>query len=214
MTQVQSSGSAMAPFATPVTKGKAKAASQPDKTTAVPKPAASADAAAPAGKHGTDVTFGTKALHAVEGAAEFVGKALLTGVEDVAEAAYYTVKGIGTGLVDAAVDLKDGVATSIHGVKVGIEDTTDAIGHGVIHAENALSDVWGVITQGMSQATTLATTLGTDASVVVTNVGTAATDVGVSANAVLAGVGSAARTAASYGSYVVNAGGKLIDELG
>ena len=47
----------------------------------------------------------------------------------------------------------------------------------------------------------------------VTNVGVAATDVGISANAVLAGVGSAARTAASYGTYVVQSGGKLINEL-
>jgi hypothetical protein len=221
MTQVHSSSGAMAPFVTPVSKGKAKTASQPDKKTAAPKPTAAKPAASPgavphahAGKHGTDVTFGKQALHAVEGAAEFVGGAVLTGVEDVAEAAYYTVKAVGTGLVDAAVDLKDGVVAGLQGVKAGVEGTATAIGHGVIHAENALGDAWGVITQGMSQATSLATTLGTDASVVVTNVGTAATDVGVSANAVLAGVGSAARTAANYGSYVVNAGSKLIDELG
>ena len=165
MTQVHSSGGAMAPFATPVSKGKAKAASQPDKKTAVPKPAAAKAAASPdavsaAGKHGTNVTFGKQALHAVEGAAEFVGKAVLTGVEDVAEAAYYTVKAVGAGVVDAAEDLEDGVAAGLHGVKVGIEDTAAAIGHGVIHAENALGDAWGVITQGMSQATTLATTGG------------------------------------------------------
>jgi len=212
MTQVHSAGGAMAPFATPVSTGKAKAACQPDTKVAVPK-ATEGTAVSATGTQGTNVTFGQEALHALEGTAAFIGKAVLVGVEDVAKAAYYTVKAAGTGLVDTAEGLKDAVAEGIHGATVGVEDTVDAIGHGVIHAENALGDVWGVFTQGMSQATTLATTLGTDASTVVTNVGVAATDVGISANAVLAGVGSAARTAASYGTYVVQTGGKLINEL-
>ena len=209
MTQVNSAGGAMAPFATPVSTGKAKAASQPDTKVAAPKATEGTAASAT----GTDVSFGQEALNALEGTAEFVGKAVLVGVEDVGEAAYYTVKAVGTGLVDAAEGLKDAVAEGLHGVKVGVEGTVDAIGRGVLHAENALGDVWGVVTQGMSSATTLATTLGTDASTVVTNVGVAATDVGISANAVLAGVGSAARSAASYGTYVVQSGGKLINEL-
>ena len=217
MTQVHASGGAMAPFATPVSKGKAKAAAQPDKKVTVPKGAdAKPVGAAPGGsdgKAGTEVSFGKHALHVVEGTAEYLGNAVLTGVEDVAKAGYYTVKGVGTGLVDLAEDLKDGVAAGIHGAVIGLQDTADAIGHGVIHAENALGDAWGVVTTGMSNATNLATTLGADASVVVTNVGTAATDVGIGANAVLAGVGSAARTAASYGTYVVKAGGNLINEL-
>ena len=106
-----------------------------------------------------------------------------------------------------------GVTAGLHDAVAGIGDTVDAIGHGVLHVENAMGDAWGVVTTGMSSATNLATALGADASVVVTNVGTAATDVGIGANAVLAGVGSAARTAAGYGTYVVRAGGNLINEL-
>jgi hypothetical protein len=217
MTQVHSSGGAMAPFATSVSKGKAKAAAQPDKKVAVPKaPETKAVGAATGGsgsKNGTEVSFGKQALHAIEGTAEFAGKAVLTGIEDVAKAGYYTVKAVGTGVLDVAQDVKDGVSAGLHDVVAGIEDTADAIGHGVVHVENALGDAWGVVTTGMSSATSLATTLGADASVVVTNVGTAATDVGIGANAVLSGVGSAARTAASYGTYVIRAGTKLIDEL-
>jgi len=41
MTQVRSSGGALAPFATPVSKGKAKPAAQPDKKIAVPTAAGS-----------------------------------------------------------------------------------------------------------------------------------------------------------------------------
>ncbi len=218
MTQVHSSGGALAPFATPVTKGKAKPASQPDKKIAVPKAtvAKPADAAAmsgPGGRHGTQVTFGQEALHALESTGEFVGKALLTGVEDVGEAAYYTVKTVGTGVVDVAKGLKDAVAAGIHGVAAGVDDTATAVGHGIVHVENALGDMWGMATTGMSSATTLATTLGTDAETLVTNVGNAATDVGVGAKAVLSGVGSVASTAASYGTYVVKQAGKAIDEL-
>jgi hypothetical protein len=217
MTQVHSSGGAMAPFATPVSKGKAKAAAQPDKKVTVPKGADAKPVAAASGgsdgKSGTEVSFGKHALHAVEGTAEYLGNAVLTGVEDVAKAGYYTVKAVGTGLVDVAEDLKEGVTAGLHDVVAGIGDTVDAIGHGVLHVENAMGDAWGVVTTGMSSATNLATALGADASVVVTNVGTAATDVGIGANAVLAGVGSAARTAAGYGTYVVRAGGNLINEL-
>jgi hypothetical protein len=215
MTQVRSSGGALAPFATPVSKGKAKAASQPDKKIAVPKPAPAKPVGAPAtaGKHGTQVTFGEQALHALEGTGEFLGMALLTGVEDVGKAAYYTVKAVGTGVVDAAEGLKDAVVAGAHGVAVGVEESATALGHGIVHVENALGDVWSVATQGMTAATNLATTLGADAQVVVTNVGTAATDVGVGAKAVLSGVGSIASTAANYGTFVVKAGGKVLNEL-
>ncbi len=215
MTQVHSSGGAKAPFVTPVSKGKAKAASQTDKTITVAQATQSKATGSPApdGKRGTEVSFGKEALHALEGTAEFLGKAVLLGVEDVGEGAYYTVKAAGTGLVDAAEGLKDAVGAVIHGVAVVTDASVNSIGIGIVHAENAMADTWGVITTGMSSATTLVTTLGADASTVVTNVGAAATDVGLGANAVLAGVGSAARTAASYGTYVVQAGGKLINEL-
>ncbi len=217
MTQVRSSGgTAQAPFATPVTKGKAKAASQPQKKIAVPATTARTTAAAAtvaAARPGTQVTFGQQALHALEATGEFLGKAVLTGVEDAGEAAYYTVKAVGTGVVDVAEGLKDAVAAGVHGVATGIQDTATAVGHGIVHVENALSDVWGMATTGMSSATTLATTLGTDAESLVTNVGNAATDVGVGAKAVLSGVGSVASTAASYGTYVVKQAGKAINEL-
>ena len=83
MTQVHSSGGAMAPFATSVSKGKAKAAAQPDKKVPAPK-ATEAKAVAVAtggsqGRNGTEVSFGKQALHAIEGTAEFAGKAVLTG---------------------------------------------------------------------------------------------------------------------------------------
>ena len=214
MTQVRSSGgTAQAPFATPVTKGKARAASQPEKKIAVPTKATPTAKAVAAAKSGTQVTFGQQALHALEATGEYVGKAVLTGVEDVGEAAYYTVKAVGTGLVDAAEGLKDAVVTGVHGVATGIQDTATAVGHGIVHVENALSDVWGMATTGMSSATTLATTLGTDAETLVTNVGNAATDVGIGAKAVLSGVGSVASTAASYGTYVVKQAGKALNEL-
>ena len=215
MTQVRSSGGAQAPFATPVSKGKAKAASQPQKKIAVPRPVEARPVAAAGGvaRPGTQVTFGEQALHALEAAGAFVGKAVLTGVEDVGEAAYYTAKAVGTGLVDVAKGLETAVGDGVHGVITGVEDTAVAVGHGIVHVENAMGDVWGVATQGASAATTLATTLGTDAEVLVTNVGTAATDVGVGAKAVLSGVGSMASTAANYGTYVVKQGGKVLNEL-
>ena len=214
MTQVRSSGGAVPPFATPVTKGKAKSASQPQKKIAVPKPIEARPAAAPAAaKAGSQVSFGTKALHALENTGEFIGKALLTGVEDVGEAAYYTVKALGTGVVDVAKGAEAAVVDGVKGLGTGLADTATAVGHGVVHVENALSDMWGIATQGMSSATTLATTLGTDAQVLVTNVGNAATDLGVGAKAVLSGVGSVASTAANYGTYVVKQAGKAINEL-
>jgi hypothetical protein len=217
MTQVRSSGGALAPFATPVSKGKAKAAAQPDKKIAVPK-TAQPKAVGPvanggAGKHGTQVSFGDEALHALAATGEFVGKALLTGVEDIGEAAYYTVKTIGNGVVDVAKGLENAVIDGAKGVGEGLADTATAVGHGIVHVENAMSDVWGVATQGASAVTTLATTLGNDAEVAVTNVGTAATDVGVGAKAVLSGIGSIASTAANYGTYVVKQGGKVLNEL-
>ncbi len=212
MTQVHSSGGAQAPFATPVSKGKANAASQPEKKIAVPK-AAEARSVATAAKIGTEVSFGVQALHALESTGEFVGKALLTGVEDVGEAAYYTVKTLGTGAVDVAKGLGNAVVDGVHGLITGVEGTATAIGHGVVHAEQAMADVWGLATTGANAATNLATALGTDAEVFVTNVGTAATDVGVGAKAVLSGVGSIASTAANYGTYVVKQTGKAISEL-
>lgn len=212
MTQVHSSGGAQAPSATAVPKGKARAASQPDKKIAVPKAAHPGPVGAVA-RPGTQVTFGEQALHALESTGEFVGKALLTGVEDVGEAAYYTVKALGTGAVDVAKGLGHAVAEGMHGLVAGVEDTASAIGHGVVHVEHAMCDVWGMATTGANAATNLATTLGADAQVLVTNVGTAATDVGLGAKAVLSGVGSIASTAANYGSYVVKQTGKAISEL-
>jgi len=214
MTQVHSSG-ALAPFATPVSKGKAKAAGQPQKKIAVPKATEARPAAAApgAGKHGTQVTFGEQALHALENTGEFVGKALLTGVEDIGEAAYYTVKALGAGAVDVAKGIETAVVDGVKGVGEGLSETAKLVGHGIVHVENAMSDVWGVVTQGATSATNLATTLGTDAQTLVTNVGAAATDVGVGAKAVLSGVGSIASTAANYGTYVVKQGGKVLNEL-
>ena len=211
MTQVHSSGGALAPFATPVSKGKAKAASQPDKTIAVPKATETKPVAG--ARHGTQVSIGEQALHALAATGEFLGKAVLTGVEDVGEAAYYTVKAVGTGVVDVAKGLENAVVDGVKGAGEALSDTATAVGHGIVHVENAMGDVWGVATQGASAATNLATTLGTDAEVAVTNLGTAATDVGVGAKAVLSGIGSVASTAASYGTYVVKQGGKVLNEL-
>ncbi|MFL6699569.1 MAG: hypothetical protein ACJ8GJ_20570 [Vitreoscilla sp.] len=215
MTQVHSSGGAQAPFATPVSKGKAKAASQPEKKIAVPKAAQERSSAAGsgAGKHGTQVTIGEEALHALAATGEFVGKAVLTGVEDLGEAAYYSVKAIGTGVVDVAKGLGNAVAAGVKGVGEGLSETATAVGHGVLHVENAMADVWGVATQGASVATNLATTLGADAELAVTDLGTAATDVGAGAKAVLSGIGSVASSAAGYGTYIVKQGGKVLHEL-
>jgi hypothetical protein len=218
MTQVRSSGGALAPFATPVSKGKAKAAAQPDKKIATPKtaqPKPVGPVAPGAGKHGheTQVSFGDEALHALAATGEFIGKAVLTGVEDVGEAAYYTVKAVGNGVVDIAKGLENAVVDGVKGVGEGLADTATAIGHGIVHVENAAADVWGMATQGASAVTNLATTLGNDAQVAVTNVGVAATDVGVGAKAVLSGIGSIASTAANYGTYVVKQGGKVLNEL-
>ena len=209
MTQVHSSGGAWGPFA-PVSKGKAATASQPEKKIAVPKAAEAQPAVV---RHGTQVTFGQEALHALESTGEFVGRTLLNGVEDVGEAAYYTVKTLGTGLVDVAKGLGTAVADGVHGVIEGVEDTAAAIGHGVVHVENATGDVWALATQGASAATNLATAVGTDATTLVTNMGTAATDVGVGAEAMLSGMGSVARTAANYGTLIVKQTGKAISEL-
>ena len=216
MTQVHSSGGAMAPFATPVSKGKAQAASQPaKKQIAVPKAGETKPSAAGSGtgRHGTEVSIGAEALHALASTGEFIGKAVLTGVEDVGEAAYYTAKAIGTGVVDVAKGIGNGVVDGAEGIVNGISDTATAIGHGVIHVENALGDVWGVAREGATSATNLATALGTDAETAVTNLGIAATDVGTSAQAVLSGIGSVASTAANYGTYVVHQGAKVLDEL-
>jgi hypothetical protein len=215
MSQVHTAGGAVPPFATPVSKGKAKTASQPQKKIAVPKPAETRPVAAGAGagRHGTQVTFGEQALHALEHTGEFIGKAVLAGVEDVGEAAYYSVKALGTGIVDVAEGLEGTIVDGVKGVGTGLSDTAVAIGHGIVHVENAMGDVWGMATQGAATATTLATTLGTDAQTLVTNVGSAATDVGVGAKAVLSGVGSMASSAASYGTYIVKQGGKVLNEL-
>lgn len=214
MTQVHSSG-ALAPFATPVSKGKGKAASQPQKKIAVPKAAETRPAAAAAGvgRHGTQVSIGGQALHALENTGEFVGKALLTGVEDVGEAACYTVKALATGAVDVAKGVETAVVDGVKGLGQGLAEAATLAGHGIVHVENAMGDVWGIATQGATAATNLATALGTDAQVLVTNVGVAATDVGVGAKAVLSGVGSVASTAANYGTYIVKQGGKVLNEL-
>ena len=217
MTQVRSSGGAVPPFATPVSKGKSKAAAQPDKKIAVPKTmpprAVGPVAGAAAPRPGTQVSIGDQALHALAATGEFIGKAVLAGVEDVGEAAWYTAKTIGNGVVDVAKGIEHGVVDAVQGVGAGLADTATAIGHGIVHVEHAAADVWGVATQGASAVTNLATTLGNDAQVAVTNIGTAATDVGVGAKAVLSGVGSIASTAANYGTYIVKQGGKVLDEL-
>lgn len=215
MTQVHSSGGAQAPFATTVSKGKARAAGHPDKKIAVPRAAETRPAAPAPGtsRHGTQVTIGEEALHALASTGEFLGKAVLTGVEDIGEAAYYSVKALGTGVVDIAKGMGNAVAAGVKGVGEGLAESALAVGHGVVHVENAMADVWGVATQGASAATTLATTLGADAEVAVTDVGTAATNVGAGAKAVLSGIGSVASTAASYGTYIVKQGGKVLNEL-
>ena len=213
MTQVHSSGGARAPFVTTLSKEKAKAAAQPDKKIAVPSTPAAKPATGGKHPHGTQVSFGEEALHALAGAGEFVGKALLTGVEDLGEAAYYTAKTIGNGVVDVAKGMENAVVDGAKGIGEGLSDTATAVGHGFVHVENAMSDIWGMATQGAAAATSLATTIGNDAEVAVTNVGTAATDVGVGAKALLSGIGSVASTAANYGTYVVKQGGKVLDEL-
>ena len=217
MTQVHSSGGAQAPFATPASKDKPKAAGQPQKKIAVPPAAETRSAGAGtgtgAGKHGTQVTIGEEALHALAATGEFLGKAVLTGVEDIGEAAFYAVKTVGSGVVDVAKGMGHAVEAGVKGVGEGLSDTARAIGHGAVHVENAMSDVWGVATQGASAATNLATTLGNDAEAAVTDLGTAATDVGAGARAILAGIGSVASTAANYGTYIVKQGGKVLDEL-
>jgi hypothetical protein len=215
MSQVHTAGGALPPFATPVSKGKAQAASQTRKKIAVPRAAETRPVAAgaAAGRHGTQVTFGEQALQALGHTGEFIGKAVLVGVEDVGEAAYYGAKAVGTGIVDVAKGIEDAVVAGARGVGTGLSDTAVAIGHGIVHVENAMGDVWSMATQGAATATTLATTLGTDAQTLVTNVGNAATDVGVGAKAVLAGVGSMAGSAASYGTYIVKQGGKVLNEL-
>jgi hypothetical protein len=215
MSTVHSSG-ALAPFATPVSKGKAKAASQSEKKKiAVPKAAEARPVAKAAGtaRAGTEVSFGKQALHALEATGEFVGKALLVGAEDIGEAAYYSVKALGTGVVDVAKGLEEAVVDGVKGIGEGLSEGATLVGHGIVHVENAMGDVWGMATQGAATATTLATTLGTDAQTLVTNVGAAATDVGVGAKAVLSGVGSIASTAANYGTYIVKQGGKVLNEL-
>jgi len=213
MTPVHSSGGAQAPFATPVSTGKTKAAHQPERKIAVPKAAETRSTGAAAGRHDTQVTIGDEALHALAATGEFVGKAVLTGVEDVGKAACYTARAVGDGVVDVAKGLGHAVEAGVKGVGEGLSHTATAIGHGVAHVENAMGDVWGVATQGATAATNLATTLGNDAEAAVTNLGTAATDVGVGAKAVLSGIGSVASTAANYGTYIVKQGGKVLNEL-
>jgi len=217
MTQVHASGGAQAPFATPVSTGKAKAAHQPERKIAVPKAAETRStgpgAGERAGRHDTQVTIGEEALHALAATGEFLGKAVLTGVEDVGKAAVYTARAVGDGVVDVAKGLGHAVEAGVKGVGEGLSHTATAIGHGVVHVENAMGDVWGVATQGATAATNLATTLGNDAEAAVTNLGTAATDVGIGAKAVLSGIGSVASTAANYGTFIVKQGGKVLNEL-
>ena len=212
MTQVQSSGGAQAPFATPVSSGSAKAASQPDKKIAVPK-AGAATAVAASADAGTQVSFGMEALQALENTGAFVGKTLLTGVEDIGEATYYAAKTLGTGAIDVAKGLGNGVVDGVHGVINGVEDTANAVGHGIVHVENAASDIWSMASQGATAATNLATAVGADGVTLATNMSTAATDVGVSAEALAASVGSVASTAAGYGKYVVQQARNAIKEL-
>jgi hypothetical protein len=217
MTAVPFPGGARPPIATPLTKVKAKAAGQPDRQISLPhkaqiKPAAPVAAAANPG-HGTKVSFGEHALHALESTGEFVGGALLAGAEDLGDAACYTIKAVGNGAVDAAKGLESGIVEGFKDAGSGFDATVRAVGDGVVHAENAASDVWGLATQGASVATNLVSTLGADALVAVTDLGTAATDIGVGAKAVLSGVGSIASSAANYGTYVAKQGGKVLNEL-
>lgn len=215
MTQVRSSGGAQAPFATPVSKGKAKAASQPRPKIAVPQAAqvrSSAAASGPA-RQATQVTIGEEALHALASTGEFIGKAVLGAVEDIGHAAYVAASTVGDGAVEVAKGLGHAVEAAVKGVGEGLSHTATAAGHGVVHVEKAMSDVWGVATQGASAATNLATTLGHDAEAAVTDLGTAATDVGAGAKTLLSGIGSVASAAAGYGTYIVRQGGKVLDEL-
>lgn len=215
MTPVRSSGGAQAPFATPVSKGKAKAASQPRQKIAVPHAAQVRSSAAAAGtaRHATQVTIGQEALHALASTGEFIGKAVLGGVEDIGHAAYVAARTVGDGAVDVAHGLGHAVEAAVKGVGEGLSDTATAVGHGVVHVEKAMNDAWGVATQGASTATALATTLGSEAEAAVTDLGTAATDVGAGARTMLSGIGSVASAAAGYGTYIVKQGGKVLDEL-
>jgi len=217
MTAVPLPGGARPPFATPVAKARAEVASRSERQISQPhkaeaKPPTAAVAAAQPG-HGTQVSFGEQALHAMERTGEFVGGAVLAGVQDLGKAACYTLKAVGHGVADAAEGLEGGVVEGFKDVGSGFDDSVRALGRGVVHVENAASDVWGLATQGASVATNLVSTLGTDAQVAVTDLGTAATDIGIGAKAVLSGAGSIASSAANYGSYVVKQGGKVLNEL-
>jgi len=202
VTQVSSLSGATASLAAPVSTSKAKAGSQPQ--------AATSDQT---GGDSTHVTFGEEAIRALEGTATFFEKDLLLGVEDAGEAAYHAVIALGTGTLNAAENLKTAITGGIRGMANDVDSTVNAIGSCIVHAENAISDVWSLITTGATDATTLASTLGTDASTAIADVGVAATDVGVGANIALSGVSSTAKTAANYGSYLATTSGKVINEL-
>ncbi|MBW8778740.1 MAG: hypothetical protein JF585_05955 [Burkholderiales bacterium] len=216
MTTVPSPDGAHRPLAAAVAKARAKAVSQSDRQISLAHKAQTpATPAGAAGKpvHGTQLSFGEQALHALQSTGEFVGGALLAGAQDLGQAACYTVKAVGNGVAEAAKGLESGIVEGFKDAGSGFDDTVRAIGHGIVHAEDAASDVWGLATQGASVATNLVSTLGADAQLAVTDLGTAATDIGVGAKAVLSGVGSVASSAANYGSYVVKQGGKVLNEL-
>jgi hypothetical protein len=192
MTQVRSSGGALGGFAAaPVPAAKAKPATHP----VAPKPERNDD-------NGTQVSFGKAALHALEDGAEFV----VQGVEDAGHAVYDTVKAVGNGVVDAAVGLEHAVADGIHEVVDGAEAAVEAIGNGIVHTENVIAGGWSIVTKGVSEAATLANTLGQDANKVVSQLGSAA-------NTALSGVSVTAKSVANYGAFVAKTSGKLIDEI-
>ena len=87
------------------------------------------------------------------------------------------------------------------------------MGRGIVHVENATSDIWSIATQGATSATNLATAVGTDGVTLATDMSTAATDVGVSAEALVSGVSSVGSTVAGYGKYIVQQTRNAIQEL-
>ena len=126
MTTVPSPDGAHRPFAVPLAKARGKAVSQPDRQICLPheaqiKPATPAGAA---GKplHGTQLSFGEQALHALESTGEFVGGALLAGAQDLGQAACYTVKAVGNGVVKAAKGLESGIVEGFKDAGAGFEN--------------------------------------------------------------------------------------------
>ena len=170
---------------------------------------------------GTTVSFGETALSALDQAGKFVGNALIGGAEEVADAAEVAVKAVGTGIEDVVAGVEDVASESWkllqdggHGLVVGVGGAFGLVATGIKDVEGAAGDVWGVLTQGVTQTTALVGSLGTNTATLANKAGAAATNVGQGAAAVLNGVGNVAGTVADYGVYVAKAGKKLVNEIG